>query len=334
MPSHDDAPTLHDPQRRDFLRRLARASGGIALAGLGGALLVGSPGWGGAEREGELRCFDFGRPEAGRRLGIGQGPDRAASLDAALTALGGLSAFVGPGDVVLLKVNAGFATPPELGATTHPALLGALARRCFEAGAAEVLVTDNPVADPMGCFQTSGIQAAAEDAGATLLLPGPGSFTPITLPEGRLLRAWPVLTEPLDRATRLISVCPLKHHYLAGATMGLKNAYGLLGGTRGVFHQDVHTIITELSRLVRPTLSVLDATWAMVRNGPTGGSRSDLEDRGFMAVGSDPVAVDAFGASLLGLKPGDLPYLLRAATAGAGGADWRDLVSATPGSAR
>jgi uncharacterized protein (DUF362 family) len=158
-----------------------------------------------------------------------------------------------------------------------------------------------------------------------VVLPSPEAFSLLTLPGGRLLRDWPVLTAPLEGATRLISVCPLKHHYSAGATMTLKNLYGLLGGARGVFHQDVHGTVAELSRLVRPTLAVLDATWAMVRNGPTGGSTADLEERGAIAVGSDPVAVDAFGAGLLGLAPADLPYLVRAAKAGAGSTGWRTL---------
>ncbi|MFH1462851.1 MAG: DUF362 domain-containing protein [Pseudomonadota bacterium] len=303
----------------------------MALAGGAGALLARSPGWGGdPAARGEARVFDFSHPSAGRRLGLGRGTDRAASLDAALAAVGGLGAFVLPGDRVVLKVNAGFATAPELGATTHPELVAALTRRCHEAGAAEVRVLDNPVSDPLACFQVSGIGAAAEAAGARVFLPSPEAFSLLTLPGGRLLRDWPVFTAPLAGATRLISVCPLKHHYSAGATMGLKNLYGLLGGARGVFHQDVHGTVAELARLVRPTLTVLDATWAMVRNGPTGGSISDLEERGAIAVGSDPVAVDAFGAGLLGLEPADLPYLVKAAAAGIGSVDWRAL-AADPG---
>ncbi len=324
-PHDPNAPA--DAHRRDFLTRLAKAGAGLALAGVAGPLLVGAPGWGGAQAAGSLeRDFDYSVPEAGRRMGVGRAADRASSLDAALAAMGGLGAFMGPGDRVLLKVNAGFATAPELGATTHPDLLRALIRRCLEAGVTEVLVSDHSVSDPLGCFQISGIAAAAQQAGARVLVPGAEAFQPLTLPGGQLIRSWPVLTQPLLRATKFISVCPLKHHYLAGATMTLKNLYGVLGGSRGIFHQDVHELIGELSRLVRPTLVVLDATWAMVRNGPTGGSTSDLEERGAVAVGNDPVAVDAFGASLLGLAPADLPYLLRAAAAGAGSSDWQSLV--------
>lgn len=328
MSSSPYRPQGSDPHRRDFLKRLATAGAGVALAGMAAPMLVGAPGWGGAQAATVTeRSFDFSVPAAGRRMGVGRDPERDVALDMALSALGGLKSFVTTGDRVVLKVNAGFSTPPELGATTHPALLEALIRRCRQAGAVEVVVTDNPVADTLSCFQVTGIAAAAKKAGARLVLPTADSFTPLTLPGGQLIRDWPVLLQPLLQATKYISVCPLKHHYLAGATMTIKNAYGLLGGSRGVFHQDVNAVIAELSQLVKPTLSVLDATWAMVRNGPTGGSTADLEERGFVAVSSDPVAVDAFGASLLGLAPADLTYLLRAATVGAGSADWRSFAA-------
>jgi uncharacterized protein (DUF362 family) len=322
-----------DPGRRDFLVRLGKAAGGLALTGLAAPLALRAPGWPSGRAEagaGLERIFDFRHPTAGTALAMGRGSDRAASLDAALAAIGGLERFLSKGDRVLLKVNAGFATAPELGATTHPALLGALARRCLQAGAAEVLVSDNPVADTLSCFGVSGLTAASREAGAKLLLPEPDAFATVTLPGGELLRAWPVLASPLLQATRLINVCPVKHHSIAGATMGLKNSYGLLGGSRGTFHQDVHGVIGELGQLFRPTLTVLDATWVMVRNGPTGGSLSDLEARDTIVVGTDAVAVDACGAGLLGLEPADLTYLLRAAAAGLGSLDWRGQLSGSP----
>ncbi len=326
MPAPSDVPKSSDPHRRDFLLRLAKAAGGLALAGVAGPLLVGSPGWKGALAGQTLeRSFDFTVPGAGRRVGVGRDSNRAIALDQALSSLNGLAQFIGKGDRVLLKVNAGFSTAPELGATTHPDLIERLVLRCLQVGAVEVIVTDNPVSDPLSCFQVTGIAAAAKKAGARVVIPSESSFQPVSLPGGELIRSWPVLLQPLLQATKYISVCPLKHHFLAGATMTIKNAYGLLGGSRGVFHQDVNEVISELSQLVKPTLSVLDATWAMVRNGPTGGSTADLEDRGFVAVSNDPVAVDTFGASLLGLEAADLPYLLRAGKAGAGSSDWRSI---------
>lgn len=107
--------------------------------------------------------------------------------------------------------------------------------------------------------------------------------------------------------------------------MTLKNWYGLLGGRRNIFHQDIHTIIAELARMVRPTLVILDGTTTMIRNGPTGGSLDDLAATNTMIVSTDAVAADAFGATLLGKTADDLAYIRLAERAGAGTADWQSL---------
>jgi uncharacterized protein (DUF362 family) len=92
-----------------------------------------------------------------------------------------------------------------------------------------------------------------------------------------------------------------------------------------MFHQDIHNIIKELALLVRPTLVILDGTMTMMTNGPTGGSLSDLKPTRTMIVGTDPVAADACGAGLLDRKVTDLPFILKAAAAGVGTADFEAL---------
>jgi len=123
-----------------------------------------------------------------------------------------------------------------------------------------------------------------------------------------------------------VGVAPVKDHNLARASMGLKNWYGLLGGPRNRLHQKMDEAIASLARLVRPTLTVLDGTRLLVRNGPTGGSPDDVRPGDAVAAATDPVALDAFGATLLGLAPEDLPYLARAEALEAGTVDWRSLV--------
>jgi len=258
-------------------------------------------------------------------MSVTRGADRAKTLGVGLSALGGIEAFVAKEDRVLLKVNAAFASPPMLSATTHPELVGALVHLCFKAGAASVLVTDNPINDPKSCFGLSGIAKAAKSAGASVILPRSALFRPTSLPDGRLIRNWPVLYGPLEGVTKLIGVAPVKHHERSGASMSMKNWYGLLGGRRNTFHQDIHNIIKELAMLVRPTLVVLDGTTAMMRNGPTGGSLDDLKQTHTMIVSTDQVAADAFGATLLGKTAADLPYIQKAEAAGMGTADYESL---------
>lgn len=308
--------------RRDFLRRLAGASAvAVAAGGLGLALYdAKGPAAGvGGKVLATLGDFSVPAPLAGKpRLAEVHGGDRKTMFEAGVKALGGMEAFIARGDTVLLKVNAAFASPPILGATTHPELLTAVAAACHAAGAVKVLVTDNPINNPDSCFEVSGLAGAARAAGATIIVPRPGLFSPLTLPGGKLLTDWPVLAGAFAGVTKVIALAPVKDHQRAGASMSLKNFYGLLGGRRNIFHQDINGVIAELGQIMRPTLCILDGTSAMMTNGPTGGSLSDLKATGVMILSADPVAADTVGITLLSRTPADLPYLRLAEAAGVG----------------
>jgi uncharacterized protein (DUF362 family) len=312
--------------RREFLVRSAKAGASITAAGLISYWLYEDRPPVPFQKKDQLVALpDFSVPQVGPKMGIVTGQDRVKNLRQALKTLGGIETFIHPGDKVLLKVNAAFATPPALSATTHPELVGELATLCFKAGASSVVVTDNPINDPVSCFALTGIADAARTAGATLALPKQNAFRPTTLPAGTLIKDWPLLFAPFDGINKLIGVAPVKDHHRSGASMAMKNWYGLLGGRRNLFHQDIHNIIKELAMLVSPTLVVLDGTFAMMTNGPTGGSFEDLKQTDTMIVSTDQVAADAFGASLLDRTLSDLPFISKADAVGVGTADYASL---------
>lgn len=315
----------HSIARRDFLGRTFKAGAAIAASTAAALCLHDPEGPTAQSKEPSVVVPDFSVPEAGRRLSIVTGSQRVQTLGRALQALGGIQRFVRKGDRVVLKVNAAFASPPSLGATTSPELVSEMCRLCLAVGAASVVVTDNPINDPASCFALSGIAKAAELAGAQVVLPSPGLFRPTTVRAATLLKNWPVLFEPLRGATRLIGLAPVKDHHRSGASMTMKNWYGLLGGRRNIFHQDIHTIICDLALMVRPTLVVLDGTSTMLTNGPTGGSLEDLKATNTMIVSTDQVAADAFGATLLGKTVAQLVFITKAAAAGLGTSDYESL---------
>ena len=316
-------PTIN---RREFIRRCTRAGLGVAVVGgMGIGFYDSQPPDGQATDRSTVKIPDYSRPEMQGKICIARGMNRPEAVRQAFAALGGMRAFIQPGERVLLKVNAAFASPPSLGATTHPELLEAVATMCLEAGAAQVIVTDNPINDPASCFALTGIDAAARKAGAQVVLPRELLFRSYSLEGGRLIREWPVLYGPLAQVDRVIGMAPVKDHHRSGASMTLKNWYGLLGGRRNIFHQDVHTIIQELALLMRPTAVILDGIQTMLTNGPTGGSLSDLKPTGTLIVSTDAVAADAAGAALLDKQPGDLPFIAKAEAVGAGTADYRSL---------
>lgn len=313
--------------RREFLIRSAKAGAAIAAAGCVSYWLydpLGPRPSNLVEPEG-VALPDFSIPGMGGKMSIATGGDRVKTVNAALKALGGIESFIKKGDKVLVKVNAAFATPASLSATTNPDLLSEIVRLCLHAGASSVLVTDNPINDPQSCFALTGIGQAAASSGASLILPQERLFKPTTLPGGNLIKNWPLLYAPFEGVNKVIGLAPLKDHHRSGASMTMKNWYGLLGGRRNVFHQDIHNIIKELAMMMKPTFVVLDGTAAMLTNGPTGGSLSDLKRTNTMIVSTDQVAADAFGATLLGRSVQELPFILKAEAAGAGTADYESL---------
>ena len=308
------------------MTRVVKAGGAITAAGAVGFWFHDSAGPGRSkETEAGIRLPDFSIPDLAPRMSIIRGPRRADTLRLAIRSIGGIESFIEKGDRVLLKVNAAFASPQMLSATTHPQIVSELTRLCLDAGASSVIVTDNPINDPSSCFRLSGIANAARSAGAQLFLPRDDAFRPFTVPDGKLIRNWPVLYGPLKSINKIIGTAPVKDHHRSGASMIMKNWYGLLGGRRNIFHQDIQTIITELAMMIRPTLVILDGTTTMMTNGPTGGSLEDLKETNTMIAGTDQVAVDACGATLLGRSLNDLPFIGMAEAAGLGTADYKSL---------
>ena len=314
--------------RRQFLTRAGKAGISIAAAGTASWLLYDSKGPSGkpVTTDQLVTLPDFSVPhKAGDTISIVEGPDRKQTVDKAIELLGGIERFVKEGETVAIKPNVAFASPPMLGATAQPELVAQVVTLCLKAGAAQVIVTDNPINDPASCFTLSGVGKAASQAGAKVILPKEHHFRHTTLEGGKLIKNWPIFFKPFENVDKLIGIAPLKHHARAGASMTMKNFYGLLGGRRNIFHQDINTIIAELAMMVKPTLVILDGTEVMMTNGPTGGSVSDLKRANTLIASCDRVAADSYGCTLLDLKPVDLPYLAKAQTAGAGTTDFESL---------
>jgi uncharacterized protein (DUF362 family) len=314
--------------RRQLLSRAGKAGASIAAAVAISRLLCDFEGPK-ADAEGKehvtLKNFSI-QTRPGQTISIVQGSDRIKTVDKAIDMLGGIERFVKPGETVVIKPNVAFASPAMLCATANPELVAEVVRLCYSRGKAKkVIVTDNPINDPASCFTLSGIGKAANDAGAEVVLPKENLFRITTLSGGRLIKDWPIFFEPLSKADKLIGIAPVKNHHRAGASMTMKNWYGLLEGRRNIFHQDINTIIAELAMMVKPTLVILDGTEVMITNGPTGGSISDLKRTNTLIASTDCVAADAYGCGLLGMKVSDLPYLAKAEKGGAGTADYESL---------
>jgi uncharacterized protein (DUF362 family) len=253
-----------------------------------------------------------------------QAGEPSALVKQALKNLGGMRRFVSRQDVVVIKPNIAWDRTPEQAANTNPELVAEVVRQCWNAGAKRVIVTDVSCNEAQRCFHRSGIEAAAKAEGAEVILPDPELFREVEL-GGVVLKSWPVFT-PFLEADKIFNLPIAKHHELTGATLGMKNWYGILGGQRNRLHQQIHQSLADLAGFMLPTLTIMDCYRILVRNGPTGGNLEDVALKKTVIAGTDVVALDAYAAKAYwNLDADHLPYLQMAANRGLGTVDFDKL---------
>jgi len=246
------------------------------------------------------RVFGAAQPD----LVIARGAPPAKITRAAIDGLGGIKRFIGRGDVVVVKPNIGWDRTPEYAANTNPEVVAAVIRLCFEAGAGKVKVFDNTVNDARRTYKQSGIADAAKSAGALVSFIDDRKFKDMRI-NGLVLKSWPLYTDVFE-ADKVINIPIAKTHGIAGLTLGMKNWMGIMGGWRGRIHQRIDESLVDLAMTVKPVLTILDAVRILTDNGPSGGDLKDVKILNTVVAGVDPVAVDAFGTTLFGMKPADL----------------------------
>ena len=319
------------------MRRIATAAG----IGAAGTYLGFAPeGWPGSLRDGtgmrsvprtrpfSLNDYRVAKPANTKDVGIGRGGTVRERLRKALDVMGGLPHYIKPGDIVLVKPNVAFDRAPNLGATTNPEILTELIRMILvDCRAQEVRVADNPIESPPDCFAKSGVGPATKRAGGRVYLPDSNAFRMLHTPGARLIEDWWFFHRPFTNVDKVIGVAPVKDHNLCHASMGIKNWYGLLGGRRNQFHQDIHEIVSDLSIMMKPTLTILDGSHILMKNGPTGGDPSNVKPGDTVLVAVDAVAMDAWAYEHLLERGTDLPrYLYKAEEKGSGRVDYRGRI--------
>jgi uncharacterized protein (DUF362 family) len=252
----------------------------------------------------------------GTDLAVVQGSSPTKTTRAAVEAMGGIRRFIAKDDIVVVKPNIGWDRTLEYAANTNPEVVATLVTLCYEAGAKKVKVFDNTCNDARRCYKQSGIADAAKAAGADVSFIDERKFRDVRI-DGLALKSWPLYGEILD-ADKIINVPIAKTHGRAVLTLGMKNLMGIMGGQRGLIHQRMDENLADLLRVVRPALTVLDAVRILTANGPKGGNLGDVKKLDTIIAGTDPVAVDAYGTTLFGMKASDLDCIKLADRLGLG----------------
>jgi len=263
-------------------------------------------------------------------LAVVEGADYFNNTLQAVELLGGIGRFVPPGARVGLLLNAPrWWTKP--GSFTSPEVGLAAVKLCADAGAREIMLIMNPPAGYWG----RPARAANLAKELSLVKPNPGQWVEVAIAEGRALKQAEVNRALLD-CDVFINLPISKHHEGTGFSGCLKNFMGACAGkTNRFFHNgsgaageyaDVAFLsqcIADANLIRKPNLCLCDSTEFLLTNGPAG--PGEIRKARQVVAGADPVAVDAYGCTLLGLRPADVLMITMAAAHGLGQFDLAKL---------
>lgn len=298
-------------KRRSFIKK--GASAGLVA---GAALTIGG-------RAGLLASSPISNPYD---LVAVMGGTPEAMFDIGIQSLGGIGKFVSAGQRVVIKPNIGWDVTPERAANTHPGLVKRIIEHCLKAGAKEVFVFDNTCDEWARCYQNSGIEKAARDAGARIV---PGNtesyYQTIEIPGAKMLKSAKVHQQILESDV-FINVPVLKHHSSTRMTAALKNMMGVVWDRRFWHQNNLHQCIADYTLYAKkPHLNVIDCYNVMVKNGPRGVSVSDLVEMKSLIISPDWVAADAAAARMLDLNPSQIDYIPLSHALGSGNMNLEEL---------
>ncbi len=225
--------------------------------------------------------------------------DPVRATQKALEAMGGISRFVKKGQKAVLKPNMSFARTPEFSATTHPLVVATVAQACMDAGAQQVIVLDHTLHRAELCLERTGIQEACKNISGVhvLAIQERKFYREIKIPQGKVLDRVEVIKEVLDSPV-LINLPVAKSHSATGVSLGIKGLMGLIWD-RESFHSrlNINQALADLATVIKPQLTILDATRALTSGGP--GGPGEVRKPNLIIAGIDPVAVDSYGVSIV-----------------------------------
>ncbi len=257
-----------------------------------------------------------------------------AAVEEAIDLLGGMGHVTRGKDSIMLKPNL---VGPQPGATTKPEVIRALVLLMKRAGK-DVSIGEGSAAAPnfnMIGFQTFRTrkreildpvqqyvfeQLGYADLAKTLRIPlvnlHSGELVDLAVPAGFVFDTL-TIHKSLVETDLLCSVPMMKTHQLATVTLGMKN---LVGAFPGVVYQSIRGHMHDQAAKVEPTaasavvvdmvranklgLVVVDGSMAMEKKGPSMGKPVKMD---VIVAGTNPVATDMVGASLMGFEPKEVP---------------------------
>ena len=248
------------------------------------------------------------------RVAIVKGED---AIDATLRALGAIRLEVehvlSEDTPVLIKPNYINSKHPSTGITTDSRVIEGIVKFLKEEKINAIVIGEGSgFADTLEAFKVAGVDKVAERWNVKLVDLNKDEFIEVAPPNPLSLRKVRVAKTALESI--IISVPKLKLHRIAGVTLSLKNMMGALASKGSMHTGSLSENIVDLASILRPSISVVDGMIAGEGH-ETSGNPVKMN---LVIAGTDPVAVDAVGAAVMGISPTDVKHLLLAEKQGLG----------------
>lgn len=229
------------------------------------------------------------------------------ALRQVLAPLGGMSAFVKPGDRVLLKPNLLTGARPGKECTTRPELVYWVARLVIEAGGKPFLGDSPAFGSARGVALANGYQPIVEELQLPILDFQGRRYETINTDFNHLL-----LSKEAMEADVVINLPKVKSHAQLTLTMGVKNLFGCVPGKmKAWWHMEAGkdsdrfgTMLVETARTIDPDLTILDGIIGHEGNGPSGGEPRAL---GVLGASDHVFALDRAMVEVLKVNPAKIP---------------------------
>lgn len=250
--------------------------------------------------------------------------------------MGGIRKFVSPGSSVGFLINSAFDQP---GTYPHPDIALAMLFLCWEAGAREIVMLQyvdktyfqrSRLFDKHHFIIDELVQVNGNQFPAVF---NEHDFMVMETIDGAVQLKDVEIIRKIHEVDTFISIPILKHHALTVLTGALKNMMGLTTRKTNVnFHlgsgqrndpEYLGQCIADLNLVRKPDLIVADAIEFITGNGPSG--PGPLKRLDLVVAGTDPVAVDALGATYLDMLPEEIVKVQRAYDHGIGEMDLSKL---------
>lgn len=232
-----------------------------------------------------------------------------ASLEQLLEPLGGISAFVKPGDRVLLKPNLLTGSRPTKECVTRREIVYCVAKMVQEVGGKPFMGDSPAFGSAKGVAESNGYLPLLEELNIPIVEFNGKRYETVS-EEFNHLR----LSKQAMEADVVINLPKIKSHMQLTMTMGVKNLFGCVPGKmKAWWHMEAGKdanhfgqMLVETARAIAPNLTIVDGIIGHEGNGPSGGEPREL---GVLAASADVFACDRALIEIVNVDPNIIPTI-------------------------